>query len=164
MQKLKEVGKLLESKSIIYRRGDGQNASSMQVGDYLQRFKFILPHDLPSSLYFKDSQTKDAPKAKVKYFVKVRFLCSDEQYNMEYKQILIIREKQNMPKKDCQIDDVAFARTFYFCKRGKSAISCKFKKNIFTPGEVAQGKIYIDNSKCVLPIKTIRLSIDQVLT
>ena len=45
----------------------------METGDYMLRFKFDLPQDIPSSLYFKSKNEAEEPKAKVKYYIKVTF-------------------------------------------------------------------------------------------
>ena len=50
------------------------------------RFRFVIPKDVPSSMYFKEAETDpNMPKAKVKYFIKARFKCEDPERSMVYK-------------------------------------------------------------------------------
>ena len=41
-------------------------------GVYSLPFQFTLPPNLPSSLYFQQKHTREEPKAKIKYYVKVK--------------------------------------------------------------------------------------------
>ena len=39
-------------------------------GDYVIPFSFVLPHGIPSSLYYKNHSIFEKPKGKVKYHIK----------------------------------------------------------------------------------------------
>lgn len=63
-------------------------------GDYTVRFSFLLPDDVPSSINYKNSESKSKPKAKVKYYVKAILVAGDNlDTHMVHKQVLIVREK-----------------------------------------------------------------------
>lgn len=55
------------------------------------RLKFKIPLYTPSSLYFKDLEISNEPKAKVKYFCKASFKCKNATHDMSHKQILVVR-------------------------------------------------------------------------
>ena len=112
------------------------------------RFRFKLSTNIPSSFYFKSMMESEEPKAKVKYFCKARFLTEDTATNMQFKQVLIVREKLVQLQEDNVIRDVIHASTLNCLKKGSSILTSKFNKNVFTPAESAEGEIRIDNSKC----------------
>lgn len=132
----------------------------MRAGDYMIRFKFKLSENIPSSFYFKSMVESEAPKAKVKYFIKAKLSCEDSAKNMMFKQVLIVRERQVKLQEDHIIRDVIHASILNCCKQGYSILSSKFNKNVFTPAERAEGEIRIDNSNCRLPIRTVIFSVE----
>ena len=65
----------------------------LMPGDYVIPFSFALPHEVPSSMFYKSppGQRKKA-SAKVKYHVKCIVHCNYTSQNMKYKQILMVNE------------------------------------------------------------------------
>ena len=68
-----------------------ESPEEIDCGDYTIKFSFALPDKVPSSLAFKSKQSREAPKAKVKYFAKAVLEC--EGSDMKHKTVLCIREK-----------------------------------------------------------------------
>lgn len=54
-------------------------------GIYSISFSFTLPSDIPSSMYFKDKKVRENPKAKVKYYIKAKLKCEEDDEEMKYK-------------------------------------------------------------------------------
>lgn len=67
------------------------NGQPLMPGHYIIPFEFKLPTDIPSSMQFKDERHKDKPCMKIKFHIRVNLLCQNEQDNMLYKQIMVIR-------------------------------------------------------------------------
>ena len=86
----------------------------IEPGEYVMRFNFQLPDDLPSSLYFK-KMTREAPKAKVKYYIKVSLECEHPKFAMVYKQVLIIREKPLDLSVGTTIEEASQLKTWGCC-------------------------------------------------
>lgn len=83
MNKIKGAKRIIRTSQMIYFH---DSDTELQAGDYIVRFSFSLPENLPSSLYFKSGKDfQDAPKAKVKYYCKARLVCDDEEKRMVFK-------------------------------------------------------------------------------
>ena len=65
----------------------------LNPGIYSVEFQTELPARIPSSLHFKHKNSREEPKAKVKYYIKATLHTHDKHDTMKYKQVLIIREK-----------------------------------------------------------------------
>lgn len=159
-EKVKRARVFLHCRQLVHQPQSAQ----MSAGDYMIRFRFKLSKNIPSSFYFKSVADEQAPKAKVKYFCKAMFISEDAARNMAFKQVLIVREKPHILQEDQVIRDVVHAKTLNCRDKGSSVISSKFNKNVFTAAETAEGEIWIDNSMCQLPVRTVTFSIEQVLT
>lgn len=57
-------------------------------------FEFLLPKDLPASIYYLNKDHNQKPKAKVRYSIKVSLLTEDDM-KINYKQMLIVHEPPN---------------------------------------------------------------------
>ena len=139
----------------------------MEKGDYMLRFSFKLPEHLPSNMYFKSPGDTEEPKAKVKYYIKATLINAADPLavlQMQYKQVLIVREQPMILKQNNAISNVHHVKTLRCFKRGHTKLTAKFNKNVFTPNELAEGEIRIDNSRCSIAIKTVLFQIEQVLT
>jgi hypothetical protein len=88
--------------------------NELAAGQYQIRFSFKLPDKVPSSLAVK-SKSREAPKAKVKYFVKCKLNCEDSDHDMVYKQVLMIREKPVTMKEDNVIKETSEIKTWGCC-------------------------------------------------
>lgn len=62
-------------------------------GDYKLGFTFTLPDHIPSSLMFKDKKKRTKPSAKIKYFVKAKLMCRDDDMEMKHKAVMAVRER-----------------------------------------------------------------------
>lgn len=94
---------------------------TLACGDYVIPFEFTLPGKVPSSLAFK-SKSREAPKAKVKYYIKATVTCSDPHNNMNYKQVLAIREKAEELKEDVKISETSEIKTWCCVSQGTSTM------------------------------------------
>lgn len=65
---------------------------TLEPGSYQVKFKFRLPDDVPSSIYYKGKAPLNL-KAKVKYYIKARLKCDDFEDDMAFKQVMIVRER-----------------------------------------------------------------------
>jgi len=65
----------------------------LNPGSYAVSFQFTLPIGMPSSIYFKQTNTRERPKAKIKYYVKAIVHAQNMSESMKFKQVLAIREK-----------------------------------------------------------------------
>ena len=84
---MKKNKKFLSYKALVW-----ESPPEIAPGDYVISFNFLLPNNIPSSLYFKgDKHDREKPKAKVKYYAKAKLECEGE--DMKHKSVLIIREK-----------------------------------------------------------------------
>jgi hypothetical protein len=59
------------------------------AGSHAFSFKFDLPDNIPSSVFFKDDHVREKPRSKIKYNVQAKL----EGSIARSKQVLIIREK-----------------------------------------------------------------------
>lgn len=75
--------------------------SLLAAGDYLVRFQFKLPKNIPSSLYYKGKDGESCPKAKVKYYCKATLHCKHPINNMSYKQVIVVRQPPVLSPEDC---------------------------------------------------------------
>jgi hypothetical protein len=57
----------------------------LQPGSYAISFQFVLPLEIPSSINFQDRNTRERPKAKVKYYCKAVLKTTDGSKDMKYK-------------------------------------------------------------------------------
>lgn len=62
-------------------------------GDYQLGFTFTLPDHIPSSLMFKDKKKSTKPSAKIKYWVKAKLMCGDDDMEMKHKAVMAVRER-----------------------------------------------------------------------
>lgn len=67
-------------------------ASMLMPGPYAVSFQFQLPEGIPSTIYYKDTQHRARPKAKIKYFVKTTVHAVNPLFNMKVKSVFIVRE------------------------------------------------------------------------
>ena len=110
-------------------------------------------------------KSREAPKAKVKYFVKARVVTSAlKDHELKHKQVLAIREEPVKLKTDAVIEETCEIKTWGCCSQGASALKAEFNKNVFTPREVAEGEININNSACKLAVTDVCFFIEQVIT
>lgn len=131
-------------------------------GDYYITFNFTLPNNLPSSLFFKGKKgDREKPKAKVKYYCKANLDCEGE--DMKHKAVIVIREKPVALETNNVIKETSEIKTWGCCAQGTSSLEAEFAKNVFTPMEVAEGELKINNSNCKVKVKEVRFSIEQVL-
>lgn len=63
MHKLEQKNNFLSHKETICEIASGK----LEEGTHCFGFKFDLPKDMPSSVFFKGEHDKDKPMAKVKY-------------------------------------------------------------------------------------------------
>ena len=112
------------------------------------RINFKLPSTIPSTFYYKDRSSDEAPKAKIKYYCKVLFRSLNPVYNMTFKQVIVVREKPKILSQLQQVQLTKDVALFNCCDRGYSDLTCSFEKNVFTPAEKATGEIRIDNGRC----------------
>lgn len=101
-EKLKHHKKFMGKKEMMH----GVLPASLGCGDYCIPFEFTLPNNIPSSIQFK-SKTRETPKAKVKYYIKATVKCHDHHQNMDFKQVLAIREKPEELKTDVVIKETS---------------------------------------------------------
>lgn len=107
-----------------------------------------MPEKIPSSLNFKYKGCREEPKAKIKYYIKVKLHCADKHDDMKYKQVLAIREKPvNLVVGEAQ-SETSEIKTWCCISQGTSSMSSVFNKNVFLPNEMAEGQIKINNEHC----------------
>jgi len=138
-----------------------ESPEEIACGDYTIKFSFELPDKVPSSFAFVNKKSREAPKAKVKYFAKATLDCEGE--DMKHKTVLVIREKAVALKEDTVLEETSEIKTWLCCNQGKSKMKCEFAKNVYTPDEEAEGEVKIDNSDCKLAVTKVTFSIVQVL-
>ena len=108
-EKMKDKKKFMGYKANVH-----QIDGDVEAGDYLINFSFNIPDDVPSSLMFKN-KSKESPKAKVKYYVKAKLVCSDDHATMSHKQVLTLREKPLALQEDCKISETSEIKTWMCC-------------------------------------------------
>ena len=136
----------------------------LQPGVYEVSFQFVLPAHLPSSLHFKDKHNRHEPKAKVKYYVKAKLHTHHEHDEMKYKQVLIIREPSVAFKAGEEQKERSNIKTWCCIDQGHSTMWSTFNKNVFTPHEVAEATVHVDNSECQVKVTEVKLFVEQKLT
>lgn len=119
---------------------------------------------MPSSIYFKDKNRREYPKAKIKYYAKAVLKTSMFEDNMKYKQVFMIREPPVNFKMNEQQREVANIKTWCCVDQGHSEMWANFEKNIYTPQETARAMINIDNSRCTLNCTQVKFWLEQRLT
>ena len=87
---------------------------TIDEGDYIVNFSFVLPQKVPSSLFFKN-KSKESPKCKVKYYVKAKICCSNDTEEMSHKQVLTIREEPVALQQNTTISEVSEIKTWMCC-------------------------------------------------
>ena len=80
-EKCKHSKKFLEYKNRVFDIQGGV----LNPGVYQVDFWTELPHNIPSSLFFKHKHSREEPKAKVKYYVKAVLHTDDHHDTMKYK-------------------------------------------------------------------------------
>jgi hypothetical protein len=154
---MKHAKKFLSYKALVW-----QSPPQIAMGDYVITFSFLLPDKIPSSMIFKPSKhDREAPKARVKYFAKATLDCEGE--DMKHKSVLVIREKPVTLETGNVMKETSEIKTWGCCAQGTSALEAEFAKNVFTPQEVAEGDLKIDNGNCKVKVKEVRFSIEQVM-
>ena len=78
--------KLEKAKKFLgYKDRVGDIPDTLEEGDYTITFSFQLPNKVPSSLMYKNKHSREGPKAKVKYFVKCKINCKDDDMDLKHK-------------------------------------------------------------------------------
>jgi hypothetical protein len=120
-------------------------------------FQFVLPKDIPSSIFYKSGRNK----SKVKYCIAAKLKGSHDK--IKSKQILMIRAP---PVKFIE-DSKQSSNTELncCCCFGKGAASAKveFEKNIYCPNEVAKAIVHVDNTKGEVDCTAVSLNIVQTI-
>lgn len=86
-ERVKAINKFTHYKQPVFQVPGG----FLQPGVYAISFQFILPNAIPSSINFKERETRHWCKAKIKYFVKTTVHTVEKKHEMKYKQVLAIR-------------------------------------------------------------------------
>ena len=154
------VKRKADKKIMEYKNSCFNFSGGLFPGDYAIPFKFQLPTGIPSSILYNDKKHNRLPKAKVKYHIKAVVETFDGHSAMKYKQILIVREKP--PHFEQNISQISEHKITTWCcvNQGVSRIEVNFDKNTFFPNETCKCLAVIDNSKCNIAMKNIRLSIE----
>ncbi|CDW86234.1 UNKNOWN [Stylonychia lemnae] len=134
-------------------------------GDYVFPFQFQLSENIPSSFFYKNSHIKKKPKAQVKYCIKASLETRSDHNEMQYKQVLIVREKpdQAVMEKIAKISEQKVT-TWCCVNQGTSKIEVQFDKNTFFPYEQVKCKVELNNGKCNIPMTAVRFSVEQELS
>jgi hypothetical protein len=103
----------------------------------------------------KVKNSKEKPKAKVKYYVKTKLHTKDGEKEMKYKQVLAIREPPVKFKEGEEQSENSHIKTWCCIDQGQSAMWATFEKNVYTPAENARATINVDNKKCKLPVTKV---------
>ena len=82
---------------------------------------------------------------------------------MKHKAVLVIREKPVTLETNNVIKETSEIKTWGCCAQGTSSLNAEFAKNVYTPEEVAEGDLKIDNGNCKVKVKEVKFSIEQVL-
>lgn len=119
---------------------------------------------MPSSINFKDTNVRERPKAKVKYYVKTTVNTVYKEDAMKFKQVMAIREppvqfKQN----EAQMEESQIT-TWCCIDQGTSKMWANYEKNIYTPQETAKAMINVDNSQCTLTVTRVKFFVEQRCT
>ena len=162
-EKLKHSKKFLEFKPSVFDI-QGSYGGVLQPGIYQVDFQMKLPDHIPSSLHFKDHHSREKPKAKVKYYVKVVLKTHDKHDEMKYKQVLIIREKPVAFRTGDAQAETSHLKTWCCIDQGTSTMSSVFEKNQYLPTEVAKGFVRINNEHCQLNAHRVSFYVEQRLT
>jgi len=91
-------------------------------GDYRIAYKFTLPDHIPSSLMYKNKKSREAPQAKVKYFVKAKIISANEDMCMGHKAVLAVREKPEALQTNTTIKETSEIKTWGCCAQGTSSM------------------------------------------
>lgn len=156
MEKHKHAKKFVGYKEDVFQIPSGE----LEPGNYTIDFSFILPDHIPSSLNFKDKKSREEPKAKVKYFVKVKLDCKDDDEEMKYKQVLVIREKPVDFEANEQLKEKSEIKTWCCIDQGKSKLKSTFEKNVYQPDEEAVAEVKVDNEECKLDVSKVSFFIE----
>eukprot|EP00347_Sterkiella_histriomuscorum_P001387 403372231 len=156
-EKKKARKELLDAKQPVFVFPGG----NLLPGDYVIPIQFTLPKNIPSSMFFKNKHSQRKPKAQVKYTICCKMQTRSDKHEMKYKQVLIIRE--NPPSFQGGIAGFQSNKLTTWCcvDQGISKIDVTFDKNTFFPNEKAHSKVTLDNSKCNLNMKNVRMAVEQ---
>ena len=158
--KLKHSKKFLEYKNRVFDIDNG----ALQQGLYQVNFQTELPSKIPSSLNFKEKHSREEPKAKIKYYIKVKLHAANSHDDMKYKQVLAIREKPvDLVVGEAQ-SETSEIKTWCCISQGTSTMSSVFNKNVFLPNELAEGQIKINNELCNIAAHRVSFFVEQRLT
>lgn len=92
-QESKPVKRKSERMIMHFKQPCFQFPGGLMPGDYQIPFQFHLPAGIPSSIIFSKKVGEKKPKAKVKYYVKIRLATrTNTTQPMQYKQVIIVRE------------------------------------------------------------------------
>ena len=132
-------------------------------GDFKLAFRFSLPDHIPSSFNFKDKKKRSKPDAKIKYFVKAKLICEDEDLEIKHKAVMAVRERIGDVQANTTISETSEIKTWCCCSQGTSSLKAQFNKNVFTPMEDAEGELEIDNSECKVGVSKVEFALLQVV-
>jgi hypothetical protein len=127
-------------------------------GSYMLGFLFVIPKEVPSSIFFK----KDRNKSKVKYTLKAYFAGSKTK--IVSKQILMIRAPPVVFQGGAQQASKTKMANCCCISKGTATANVEFEKNIYCPNEVAKCIVHVDNTLGEVECTSVALNITQHTT
>ncbi len=130
-------------------------------GQYSYPFQFTLPYHLPGSFEYYD----DEVSANIKYEVKARTLSwHGKSFELETKGILVVRQSPKNVDYPTNLSDTKALSTWCFFSKGSSTLDVSYPKNNFVQDETVQVLCHLNNTRCQLNTKCIKLQLFQRIT
>jgi hypothetical protein len=82
---------------------------------------------------------------------------------MKNKQVLIIRQKPETAQVNIQDKEKCRIKSCCCIDKGESQLWTTFKQNQYSPHDIAEATIFIDNEKCKLDVTEIKFYLKQVI-
>lgn len=131
----------------------------LQQGQYIYPFTFMLPLNMPGSFEYYDNENV----AYVKYIVEVRAVSLSTKH-IRNTILLVVRQPPQFFQYPTKLSDTKTISSCCCLDKGASTLNISFEKNYYCPDEKVNVICELDNTKCSLTGKCIKLVLFQSIT
>ena len=126
----------------------------LSKGQYTFPFSFVIPQNLPGSFEYKDRNKNGVISHKITANVKDI---------ISHSTVFLVRSKLETLNYPLQLSDMKVLKKFCFFNKGISILNFIYDKNTYSLGENINGQCLINNTRCNINAKGLRLELYQKL-
>jgi hypothetical protein len=134
------------------------NNNLVVTGQYAYPFTFILPYHLPGSFEYYDADNT----AFIKYSLTGKVISTEIRDNdIIGNSLLVVRQPSQEFEYPTQLNDIKEMKSFCCISQGTAALSISYPKAHFHPDETVKIICIVDNTRCSLDARSIKIQLIQ---